>query len=173
MPYEITSIVGDRICMMRNPEGPLLPWMKKKQGFVCIIFPKKVTEMKTLELVQTAVIIVLASILGVHLATDVSQPTQSSLPPVLAQEKEKSDIIETDDHQTTNYPSENVVTNTQSVPLTAIFKQVETSVVQITSKVSTVNPHIIINGNPLKANLLDWDLDLYMMAWATLLQIIM
>ena len=44
--------------------------------------------MKTLELVQTVVIIVLASILGVHLATDVSHPTQSSLPPVLAQEKE-------------------------------------------------------------------------------------
>ncbi|MBM2852752.1 MAG: trypsin [Candidatus Nitrosotenuis sp.] len=35
--------------------------------------------------------------------------------------------------------------------LTAIFKQVETSVVQITSKVSTVNQNIIINGNPLES----------------------
>lgn len=34
--------------------------------------------------------------------------------------------------------------------LTQIFKQVENSVVQITSSVSTENSHIIINGNPLE-----------------------
>lgn len=34
--------------------------------------------------------------------------------------------------------------------LTTIFKRVENSVVQITSKVSTVNENIIINGNPLE-----------------------
>ena len=35
-------------------------------------------------------------------------------------------------------------------PLTTLFKKVENSVVQITSKVSTVNPYIIINGSPLE-----------------------
>jgi S1-C subfamily serine protease len=39
----------------------------------------------------------------------------------------------------------------QSAPLTMIFKKVENSVVQITSKVTTVNPNIIINGNPLES----------------------
>ena len=34
--------------------------------------------------------------------------------------------------------------------LTQIFKKVENSVVQITSKISTMNSHIIINGNPLE-----------------------
>src|SRR5919112_6409406 len=35
--------------------------------------------------------------------------------------------------------------------LTDIFKQVENSVVQITSKVSVADPNIIINGNPLES----------------------
>ena len=35
--------------------------------------------------------------------------------------------------------------------LTTIFKQVENSVVQITSKVTTVNQNIIINGNPFES----------------------
>lgn len=36
-------------------------------------------------------------------------------------------------------------------PLTVIFKKVENSVVQITSKVSTINPYVIINGVPLES----------------------
>ncbi|MFN3654821.1 MAG: S1C family serine protease, partial [Candidatus Nitrosotenuis sp.] len=43
-----------------------------------------------------------------------------------------------------------VDTQSQS-PLTVIFKDVENSVVQITSKVSTINPYIIINGMPLES----------------------
>jgi S1-C subfamily serine protease len=39
----------------------------------------------------------------------------------------------------------------QSSQLTLIFKKVENSVVQITSKVTTVNPNVIINGNPLES----------------------
>ena len=148
--------------------------MDEEKTRVCLHYiSKKVTEMKTLELIQTVVIVGLASVLGVHLVTDVSHRTQTSMSQVLAQEKEKSNIIETDDRQTVSSKDGESVTSTKTVSLTTIFKQVENSVVQITSKVSTVNPHIIINGNPLKANLLDWDLDLYMMAWATLLQIIM
>jgi S1-C subfamily serine protease len=53
----------------------------------------------------------------------------------------------------TTTTTENVVSLTQRSssslsPLTRIFKQVENSVVQITSKVSNNNPDIIINGNP-------------------------
>jgi S1-C subfamily serine protease len=42
-------------------------------------------------------------------------------------------------------------TRAQSLSLTAIFKQVENSVVQVTSKVSNPNIQIIINGNPLES----------------------
>jgi S1-C subfamily serine protease len=42
-------------------------------------------------------------------------------------------------------------TKKQSSQLTLIFKKVENSVVQITSKVTTVNPNVIINGNPLES----------------------
>ncbi|HEX9844987.1 MAG TPA: trypsin-like peptidase domain-containing protein [Candidatus Nitrosotenuis sp.] len=39
----------------------------------------------------------------------------------------------------------------QSSQLTLMFKQVENSVVQITSKVTSINPNVIINGNPLES----------------------
>ena len=39
----------------------------------------------------------------------------------------------------------------QKSPLTVLFKNVENSVVQITSKVSTTNNNIIINGSPLES----------------------
>ena len=39
---------------------------------------------------------------------------------------------------------------THNLTLTALFKQVENSVVQITSRVSNPNMQIIINGNPLE-----------------------
>lgn len=42
-------------------------------------------------------------------------------------------------------------TRAQSLSLTAIFKQVENSVVQVTSKLSNPNIQIIINGNPLES----------------------
>ena len=126
--------------------------MDEEKTRVCLHYiSKKVTEMKTLELIQTVVIVVLAAVLGMHLVTDVTHTTQTSMPPVLAQEKEKSNIIETDDRQTVNSKDGDVVTSTQAVSLTTIFKQTENSVVQITSKVSTVNTRIIINGNPLES----------------------
>src|SRR5574342_1031472 len=107
--------------------------------------------MKTLQIIQTAVIIVLASVLGIHLTTDVTHTTQNSLPTVSAQEKEKSVIAETSNNQPLKPQDGDVTTNAQGNSLTAIFKRVENSVVQITSKVSTVNTHIIINGNPLES----------------------
>ena len=47
-----------------------------------VLFFQIVTLKKTLELVQTAIIIVLAGVLGVHLATDVSHTAQNSLPQI-------------------------------------------------------------------------------------------
>lgn len=107
--------------------------------------------MRTLEIVQTAVIIVLAAVLGAHLAIDATHTAQNSVPSISTQEKEKPDIVETMDHQTTNSQNGDIVADGQYTSLTTIFKQVENSVVQITSKVSTVNTHIIINGNPLES----------------------
>ena len=104
--------------------------------------------MKSLEIVQTAIIIILVAILGVHLATDIGHT--NSVPSVEAEEKEKPVVIEAADNQTV-YQSKVTTSNRQEAPLTAIFKQVENSVVQITSKVSTINTHIIINGNPLES----------------------
>jgi S1-C subfamily serine protease len=42
-------------------------------------------------------------------------------------------------------------TGAQSLSLTVMFKQVENSVVQVTSKVSNPNIQIIINGSPLES----------------------
>ena len=47
-----------------------------------VLFFQIVTLMKTLELVQTGINIVLAGLLGVHLATDVSHTAQNSLPQI-------------------------------------------------------------------------------------------
>ena len=47
-----------------------------------VLFFQNVTLMKTLEMVQTAIIIVLVGVLGVHLATDVSHTAQNSLPQI-------------------------------------------------------------------------------------------
>jgi S1-C subfamily serine protease len=48
--------------------------------------------------------------------------------------------------ESTSHPSENY----NDSRLTDIYEHVENSIVQITSKVSTTNSHIIINGNPLE-----------------------
>jgi S1-C subfamily serine protease len=106
--------------------------------------------MKTLELVQTAVIIILVAVLGVHLAMDAAHGAQNALPISSEEKLVKSEITNTN-NQTINYNNDATESNKQVTPLTILFKQVESSVVQITSKVSTVNSHIIINGNPLES----------------------
>ena len=107
--------------------------------------------MKTLELVQTAVIIILAAVVGVHLTTDVGHNTQNALPVSSEEKLVKSEVTQNADHQAVNYNNDNAESSKQVTSLTTLFKQVENSVVQITSKVSTVNAHIIINGNPLES----------------------
>src|SRR5919112_140717 len=76
----------------------------------------------------------------------------------------RRDTIEQDYHHisaaiTTTIPSDTPTNNNNNntinldeyrPSLTDIFKQVENSVVQITSRVSVADPNIIINGNPLE-----------------------
>lgn len=47
--------------------------------------------------------------------------------------------------------NDNINTAPANQDLATIFKQANNSVVQITSKITTVNTHIIINGNPLES----------------------
>lgn len=58
------------------------------------------------------------------------------------------DVSEPVDHSASVLPS---VTEDQQNRLTSIFKKTENSVVQITSKVSVVNPYVVVNGNPLQS----------------------
>jgi S1-C subfamily serine protease len=101
------------------------------------------------EKIQLGIIGVLVIALGFGFVTNFENPfTPSQIPekisepkPVI-QEKPKEEIKPV------------AITNTEiqtKSPLTTIFKRVENSVVQITSKVSVVNPYIIINGNPLES----------------------
>jgi S1-C subfamily serine protease len=59
-------------------------------------------------------------------------------PPDKTQEKTQLAVLTVEPQETKNQ-------------LTVLFKKTENSVVQITSKVSTVNPYIIVNGNPLES----------------------
>src|SRR5919108_5563047 len=90
------------------------------------------------------------------------QQKQQPVPSTIINGKER-DIIEQDYHHisaaATTTPSGTPINNNNNntinlneyqPSLTDIFKQVENSVVQITSKVSVVDPNIIINGNPLE-----------------------
>ena len=125
--------------------------LDEEKARVCLYYiSKKVIESKTIEIIQTVVIMVLVAVLGIHLAIDNAYTKQISVPSISAQVEEIPNAIESSNNRITNHQSEDGVTNTQHLPLTQIFKQVENSVVQITSKVSTVNTHIIINGNPLE-----------------------
>jgi S1-C subfamily serine protease len=55
------------------------------------------------------------------------------------------------DHNSYKYVAlSSTIANPQTTNLTTMFKQVENSVVQITSKISNPNLQIIINGNPLE-----------------------
>ncbi len=106
------------------------------------------------EKIQLSVIGILLAILAVGFVTNFEgfistaalpeQPSEAAPSEQQNKKLESKDIIQ---------PA--ILTETQSTKqsnqLTLIFKKVENSVVQITSKVTTVNPNIIINGNPLES----------------------
>ena len=126
----------------------------------------KIRELSLIAVIMVLVgIIVIQSITNNQIISLIGQPQQLSLPFLSMIMKAGKQLQQ----QITGQNSDNIgncqtgaVTSTsfirplspnnhaQSVSLTAIFKQVENSVVQVTSKVSNPNIQIIINGNPLE-----------------------
>jgi S1-C subfamily serine protease len=108
------------------------------------------------EKIQLSVIGILLVVLAVGFTTNF----ESFSPKVALQEQIPQTTI-TGGEQNSDTEQKNIVqpaifdtedqTKKQSSQLTLIFKKVENSVVQITSKVTTVNPNVIINGNPLES----------------------
>lgn len=110
--------------------------------------------MNSREKIQLSIIGILVAILAVGFTTNfeifvtkavLPEQAQTTAPSVEQNNKaEQKDTIK---------PA--ILTDTESTKqsnqLTQIFKKVENSVVQITSKVTSVNPNIIINGNPLES----------------------
>jgi S1-C subfamily serine protease len=111
--------------------------------------------MKKLEIILIGVIIALSITIIVQFSngrslSDLSQATvQGQAGSTTAQEQTSSP---TPQEQTSDSLGSNSTTlPSQSSSLTEIFKNAENSVVQITSKVSTVDNTIIINGQPLES----------------------
>ncbi len=123
------------------------------------------------ELSLVVVIIVLVGIIAIQSITNTQmlsligqQPQQLSLPflsMIMKAGKQLQQLAGQDSASTGNCQTGAVTPTsftepsspnnpTRSLPLTAIFKQVENSVVQITSRVSNPNMQIIINGSPLE-----------------------
>lgn len=110
--------------------------------------------MNRLEKIQLSIIGVLLVAVSVGLLTDFEFFIAKDVP-----EQKTAQVLE-EKKASTEEPTKTVtptiVTHSenpikQSNPLPTIFKKVENSVVQITSKVTTVNPNIIINGIPLES----------------------
>ena len=114
--------------------------------------------MNNKEKIQISVIGLLSVLLAFSVTTNLGHVSGGEL--VLQEQKsaDASKVSQNGNAQSLE-PVKNAVLTTvsqsaeSSAPssLTIIFKQVENSVVQITSKVSTVNQNIIVNGNPLES----------------------
>ena len=126
-------------------------------------------ESKTREIGLISAIVVLAAIVVIQSVTNSQllslmgqQPQRLSLPFLSmimdAGRRLQQQIAGQTDNNTGNCQTRAIVPAsfaqpsgpTQNLPLTALFKKVENSVVQITSRVSNPNMQIIINGNPLE-----------------------
>lgn len=111
--------------------------------------------MNNREKIQLSVIGVLSVLLVVGLTTNFGNLYSDTKAVLLDQVPKTASIPKIQDQQTQQDEIQPAILSTEyqniKSPLTAIFKNVENSVVQITSKVSTVNPNIIINGNPLES----------------------
>ncbi|WKT57775.1 trypsin-like peptidase domain-containing protein [Candidatus Nitrosotenuis chungbukensis] len=106
--------------------------------------------MNNREKIQISAIGLLSVLLVFSVATNLGHTSDAEL--ISTVQKNADIVAQNDDASLKN----TVLTTTNSESgkpssLTAIFKQVENSVVQITSKVSTVNESVIINGSPLES----------------------
>jgi S1-C subfamily serine protease len=111
--------------------------------------------MNNREKIQLSAIGVLSVLLAVGLATNFGNLYYDTKAVILDQVPKTASIPKIQDQQTQQDEIQPAILSTEyqntKSPLTIIFKNVENSVVQITSKVSTINPNIIINGNPLES----------------------
>src|SRR5581483_8861283 len=113
--------------------------------------------------ILTVISIVVSSLLAIQVVRDgglaVGQPNimpaavENNTPPPYIQPSNNTQG--TASENVANFSSNNVnasvILDAQSTVFNHVFKNAENSVVQITSKVSTVVPNIIINGNPLQS----------------------
>lgn len=106
--------------------------------------------MNNREKIQISAIGLLSVLLVFSVATNLGHTSDAELTSTV--QKNTDTVAQNEDASLKNA----VLTTTSSESrkpssLTVIFKQVENSVVQITSKVSTVNENVIINGSPLES----------------------
>jgi S1-C subfamily serine protease len=110
--------------------------------------------MNNREKIQISVIGLLSVLLVFSIATNLTHMSGAEL---ISKEQKDVEIRTVQNEDAIQETVKNAVltmgsdTESGTSPLTVIFKQVENSVVQITSKVSTVNQNIIINGNPFES----------------------
>lgn len=111
---------------------------------------------KSKEVVLISLVVILASVVVIQFTVGNAFKQNPSSPPIIQTQEQQPPITTT---QTSIKPTSQLnftSADTSNRPnssssLTAIFKQVQNSVVQITSKVTSVNEYIIINGNPLQS----------------------
>lgn len=110
--------------------------------------------MNSREKIQLSAIGVLLVILAVGFTTNftILSPSKAILAEQISQPQVQQ--VQKTEPESTIQPAvltTQAQTAQQSSPLTEIFKNSENSVVQITSKVTTINSNIIINGNPMES----------------------
>ena len=108
--------------------------------------------MKTREIIEISTIVILVAIVVQILPNQLDKnfPSIDLQKNELSRTNQNSALANAQSLQLENNTSASSYILDYNNQLTQIFKKVENSVVQITSKVSTVNSHIIINGNPLE-----------------------
>lgn len=106
--------------------------------------------MNSREKVLIGIIASLALVAAAGFTTNFGFTKQSVVQPQIPPQTKLDDELTPQSQPKLEYAALSDSTNQKS-PLTILFKNVENSVVQITSKVSTVNNNIIINGSPLES----------------------
>ncbi|TBR23595.1 MAG: trypsin-like serine protease [Candidatus Nitrosotenuis sp.] len=113
--------------------------------------------MNNREKIQISAIGLLSVLLVLSITTNLGHVSNGELISQGQKNVETKTVSQNDDTQSQPVKNAVLTTISQSTDsgapgsLTIIFKQVENSVVQITSKVSTVNQNIIVNGSPLES----------------------
>lgn len=117
-----------------------------------------VKKMNNREKIQISAIGLLSVLLAFSIATNLGHISNGEIISQVQKNAETSAVSQNDDAKSQESVKNAVLTTVSQTAesgapssLTIIFKQVENSVVQITSKVSTVNQNIIINGSPLES----------------------